>query len=82
MLTSNLNNKIETDLNIKNKPEASYHLGGCCFHHGGNNYHIWLNLNYVFGAKPNDSRFGETIFILKKEIMDMLGINMQTIYRG
>ncbi|HAU55348.1 MAG TPA: hypothetical protein DCW66_19590, partial [Sphingobacterium sp.] len=73
VLTSNLNNKIETDLNIKNKPEASYHLGGCCFHHGGNNYHIWLNLNYVFGAKPNDSRFGETIFILKKEIMDMLG---------
>jgi hypothetical protein len=73
VLTSNLNNNIENDLNLKSRPESCYHLGGCCFHHDGNNYHIWLNLNYVFGAKPEDKRLGNTLFILKKEIMDMLG---------
>lgn len=73
VLTSNLNNNIENDLNPKSRPESCYHLGGCCFHHDGNNYHIWLNLNYVFGAKPEDERLGNTLFILKKEIMDMLG---------
>lgn len=73
VLTSNLNNNIENDLNLKSRPESCYHLGGCCFRHDDNNYHIWLNLNYVFGAKPDDERLGDTIFILKKEIMDMLG---------
>ena len=73
VLTSNLNDNIETDLNLKSRPEACYHLGGCCFHYIGNNHHIFLNLNYVFGAKPDDNRLGNTLFILKKEIMDMLG---------
>ena len=73
VLTSNLNNDIDKDLNLKNRPEACYHLGGCCFQHQNNNYHIWLNLNYVFGAKPDDSRFRNQLFILKKEVMDMLG---------
>jgi hypothetical protein len=73
VLTSNLSSNLESDLNLKSRPEACYHLGGCCFYHNNNNYHIWLNLNYVFGAKPDDERFSDTIFILKKEIMDMLG---------
>lgn len=73
VLTSNLNDNIETDLNLKSRPEACYHLGGCCFQYFGNNHHIFLNLNYVFGAKPDDNRLGDTLFILKKEIMDMLG---------
>lgn len=73
VLTSNLNNNIEIDLNVKSRPDACYHLGGCCFHHNSNNYHVWLNLNYVFGAKPDDSRLGGILFIFKKEIMDMLG---------
>ncbi|HMR17676.1 MAG TPA: hypothetical protein PKA53_00125 [Sphingobacterium sp.] len=73
VLTSNLNDKVDRDLNLNSRPEACYHLGGCCFHHNNNNYHIWLNLNYVFGAKPGDSRLGKSLFVLKKEIMDMLG---------
>ncbi|WP_222166439.1 hypothetical protein [Edaphocola aurantiacus] len=73
VLTSNLNSNIELDLNLKSRPEACYHLGGCSFNHNGSNYHIWLNLNYVFGAKPDDPRLGQPLFILKKEIMDMLG---------
>lgn len=73
VLTSNLDDSIDRDLNLKSRPEASYHLGGCCFHHQNSNYHIWLNLNYVFGAKPDDYRLRNPLFILKKEIMDMLG---------
>ncbi len=73
VLTSNINPDIEKDINLKIRPEACYHLGGCCFNHNNNDYHIWLNLNYVFGAKPDDRRLGNTLFILKKEIIDMLG---------
>lgn len=64
---------IKTQLVKDRKSESSYHIGGCCFHHNNTNYNIWLNLNYVFGAFANDTRFGEPLFILKKEIMDMLG---------
>ncbi|MFP9113509.1 hypothetical protein ACLI1A_06180 [Flavobacterium sp. RHBU_3] len=64
---------IKEELNKEIKAESSYHLGGCCFEHGGNKYNIWLNLNYVFGTTAEDIRFGNPIFILKKEIMDMLG---------
>lgn len=73
ILTSNLNDVIDKDLNLKSRPEACYHLGGCCFHYNNKNHHIWLNLNYVFGAVIDDNRLGETLFVLKKEIMDMLG---------
>ena len=73
VLTENLSNNLEDDLILKSRPESCYHLGGCCFNFKDSNIHIWLNLNYVFGAKGNDVRFGNPIFILKKEIMDMLG---------
>lgn len=73
ILTTNLNDKLDSDLNLKNKPENSYHLGGCGFYYNEKPCHIWVNLNYVFSAKPDDPRFGETLFVLKKEIMDMLG---------
>lgn len=64
---------IKAELVKDRRSESSYHLGGCCFQHNQINYNIWLNLNYVFGTFENDSRFGNSIFILKKEIMDMLG---------
>jgi len=73
ILTSNLNDKIDSDVDLKIRPESCYHLGGCCFKIGSINYHIWLNLNYVFGAKPDDTILGQPQFVLKKEIMDMLG---------
>lgn len=73
VLTSNLSSDIKNELNLNNRPEACYHLGGCCFYYDNHNYHIWLNLNYVFGAKPDDERLGNILFVLKKEIMDMLG---------
>ncbi|MCF0061370.1 hypothetical protein MUK70_19205 [Dyadobacter chenwenxiniae] len=73
VLTSNLNFKLDSDLNLKNRPESCYHLGGCCFHANNKDLHIWLNLNYVFGALSTDERLGNSVFILKKEIMDMLG---------
>ncbi|PTT33589.1 hypothetical protein DBR28_14500, partial [Chryseobacterium sp. HMWF028] len=69
-LSTNLNDK---DLNLKSKPENCYLLGGCSFYYKENPCHIWINFNYVFSAKPNDPRFGEKLFVLKKEIMDMLG---------
>lgn len=65
--------EIDTFLNKARRSESSYHIGGCCFQHNNTNYNIWLNLNYVFGTFENDERFGNPIFILKKEIMDMLG---------
>ncbi|MHA3047777.1 hypothetical protein JSO59_010545 [Riemerella anatipestifer] len=55
------------------RSESSYHLGGCSFYLNGNPKQIWLNLNFVFSALPNDSRLANPTFILKKEIMDMLG---------
>lgn len=64
---------INTFLNKTRRSESSYHMGGCCFQHNDTNYNIWLNLNYVIGTFENDERFGNPLFILKKEIMDMLG---------
>lgn len=71
IITDNFDTKtyLEKDRRI----ESSYHLGGCCFRHNDINYNIWLNLNFVTGAFENDDRFGNPMFILKKEIMDMLG---------
>ena len=65
--------EIDTFLNKTRRSESSYHIGGCCFQHNDTNHNIWLNLNYVFGTFENDTRFGKPLFILKKEIMDMLG---------
>lgn len=60
-------------LDKSRRSESSYHLGGCSFYFEENSIQIWLNLNYVFSAQPNDARLAKPIFILKKEIMDMLG---------
>ena len=65
--------EVDTFLNKVRRSESSYHMGGCCFQHNYINNNIWLNLNYVFGTFENDERFGNPLFILKKEIMDMLG---------
>ncbi|RZF62198.1 hypothetical protein [Sphingobacterium corticibacterium] len=64
---------LDTFLNKTRKSESSYHLGMCCFRHHETNHNIWLNLNYVFGTFETDKRFGNPLFIFKKEIMDMLG---------
>ncbi|WP_291077842.1 MULTISPECIES: hypothetical protein [unclassified Empedobacter] len=64
---------IEKELNLKGRSESSYHLGGCSFDYNEDIAQIWLNLNYVFGFKSDNANFGETLFTLKKEIMDMLG---------
>lgn len=63
----------KTYLIKERRSESSYHLGGCCFRHNEINHNIWLNLNFVTGTFESDTRFGNPIFILKKEIMDMLG---------
>lgn len=34
---------------------------------------IWVNLNYLFGAVMEDRKLGNSLFLLKKEIMDMIG---------
>ncbi|WP_343680335.1 hypothetical protein [Chryseobacterium arthrosphaerae] len=73
VMTLNLDDKIENDIILKSQPDSCYYLGNCCFNIDNNNYHLWLNLNFVFGAKPDDSRLRKPLFILKKEIMDMLG---------
>lgn len=64
---------VKDDINQEQRIESSYHLGGCDFNLGDENFQIWLNLNFVFGAKSDDPRLGESLFIMKKEIMDMLG---------
>jgi hypothetical protein len=64
---------IEKDVNLKGRIESSYHIAGADFHFADNEFQIWLNLNFVFGTKVEDTRLGETIFVLKKEIMDMIG---------
>jgi hypothetical protein len=64
---------VEKDINQKGRIESSYHLGGCDFNLGDENFQIWLNLNFVFGVRSDDPKLGESLFVMKKEIMDMLG---------
>tara|TARA_R110000765_G_scaffold271780_3_gene370548 strand:+ start:2887 stop:4254 length:1368 start_codon:yes stop_codon:yes gene_type:complete len=70
-LTPSIN--VKEDINQEQRIESSYHLGGCDFHLEDSDFQIWLNLNFVFGVKSDDPRLGEPLFIMKKEIMDMLG---------
>jgi hypothetical protein len=64
---------LKEDIDHERRIESSYHLGGCDFNLEEEDFQIWLNLNFVFGAKSDDPRLGESLFIMKKEIMDMLG---------
>jgi hypothetical protein len=64
---------VEKDINLKGRIESSYHIGGADFSFADNDFQIWLNLNFVFGTKSDDDRLGDTVFVLKKEIMDMIG---------
>jgi hypothetical protein len=64
---------IKADIDEKNRIESSYHLGGANFHYNNQDFQIWLNLNFVFGTKCDDQRLGNILFVLKKEIMDMIG---------
>lgn len=65
--------KVNDDIAEDRRPENSYHVGGADFHFNSKDFQIWLNLNFVFGAKADDYRFGDVDFVLKKEIMDMIG---------
>lgn len=62
---------VKKDVNFRK--ESSYHSGGCSFELEGKPIQIWLDLNFVFGCPKEDKRLGEPLFILKKEIMDMIG---------
>jgi hypothetical protein len=64
---------VKEDVNNDQRIESSYHLGGCDFNLGDENFQIWLNLNFVFCVRSDDPRLGDSLFIMKKEIMDMLG---------
>lgn len=55
------------------RAESSYNVGGANFHFNGNDFQIWLNLNFVFGVKGDNPGLGVPLFVLKKEIMDMIG---------
>jgi hypothetical protein len=65
--------EVKTDIDEERRPDNSYHIGGSNFFFNEKEFQIWLNLNFVFGAKPDDPRLGDAMFILKKEIMDMIG---------
>lgn len=71
LLCSNLDYKNDT--NKDRRSESCYHLGGCYFNINDLDYQLCLNLNFVFSAMSDDIRLGDLQFILKKEIMDMLG---------
>ncbi|WP_339885356.1 hypothetical protein [Polaribacter vadi] len=64
---------IKKDINIKSRIESSYHIGGCSFSFSDKSFQLWLNLNYVFGCSSSDERLSDSLFVLKKEIMDMIG---------
>lgn len=64
---------VKDDIAKQRRIESSYHVGGTNFHFDNNDFQIWLNLNFVFGTKKDDTRLGESMFVLKKEIMDMVG---------
>lgn len=53
------------------KPESALCIGN--FFINGEELQIWINLNYVWGTYPTDTNLGKPIFILKKEMMDMIG---------
>jgi hypothetical protein len=64
---------VDEDVDKAIRAESSYHVGGADFHFQGEDFQIWLNLNFVFGTMENDNRFSESLFVLKKEIMDQIG---------
>lgn len=64
---------VKDDIAKDRRPESSYHIGGSNFHFDNKDFQIWLNLNFVFGARSDDARLGNVKFVLKKEIMDMIG---------
>ncbi len=64
---------VSQNIDMENRPEYSYHVGGCDFSIQDTNKQIWLNLNYVFSAKPDANCLGEVIFSFNKEMMDMVG---------
>jgi hypothetical protein len=42
-------------------------------HYKGNDYRLWIGLNFSFSDIEINKRIGESLFILKKEIIDMIG---------
>ncbi|NRR90833.1 hypothetical protein HSX10_04575 [Winogradskyella undariae] len=61
------------DVNTRGRIESSYHIGGCTFYYENSPVQICLDLNFVIGTTPQDSRLGDPLFSLNKEIIDMLG---------
>ena len=64
---------VKKDVNSKSRIESSYHVGGCSFSFSNSSFQLWMNLNYVLGCSIDDERLGDAQFVLKKEIMDMVG---------
>lgn len=64
---------FQENINDDIRTESSYHVGQANFHYEGQDFQIWLNLNFVFGTMGSDDRLGKVLFVLKKEIMDMIG---------
>jgi hypothetical protein len=64
---------VKKFINKEIRSESSYHVGGCNFNYNDHEFQIWLNLNFVIGTISNDTKLGDIKFILKKEIMDMIG---------
>lgn len=55
---------------LKNIPANAINIGTFLL---DKEFQIWANLNYVFAVYQDDSRFIKPLFVLKKEIMDMIG---------
>ena len=52
------------------KPESAICIGNFFIQE---EFQIWINLNYVWGTYATDTNLGKPLFILKKEMMDMIG---------
>jgi hypothetical protein len=63
--------KADDKLDTKSHPESTLKVS--TIHINNSDFEIWVNLNYVFGASTSDKKLSKPLFILKKEIMDMVG---------
>ncbi|MCX2495906.1 hypothetical protein OQX63_20595 [Pedobacter sp. PF22-3] len=62
--------KIDKKL-IESPRESSMEVG--TFFLDKKEFQIWVNFNFIFTASPNDKKLGTSLFLLKKEIVDMIG---------
>ena len=60
-------------IDIDNTSNAVFYKEIPVFSLNGSEFNIWINFNYVISEFSKNKKFGNPLFIFKKEIMDMIG---------